>query len=824
MKKYLSLLIIIFLFITISIIGCGGDDKDKTTGPSIAEPTNFTATALSPNSVRLNWRDNSYTETGFRIERKTQGGEFTTLFTTNPDVKTYTDTTVVEGTYYEYRVFAITSRSTSAPSNIASVHTPPKAPTGLTAIKISGSQINLNWTDNSEIETNYDLERRRTGTGATQYTRIALLPPNSTSYSDTGLTQNVTYLYHIRALKDTIPSEWSNEARVTTTVPTPDAPTNLRATALDQHTISLTWDPLPRANERGFVIEMSREENSGYSIKDSVSAGFVRANISDLLSQTLYYFRIYAYNDSGRSPYSNIASATTLSGPPAAPSDLRAVAPSYRCVVLTWSDNSVEETGFRIEKKVTTGTRWDILIDLPTNTTTYNDSAVNPSTTYSYRVLAFNNYGQSGYSNEAQVTLPNGAPNAPTEMVATAVGPRQIDLTWQDNSEDELGFTLTRRPMGGGQNTWIVLVDSLPSNTITYTDLDVSPLTAYGYRVQAFNRLPGSPRRLLSSFSNEDTAMTPNGRPDAPSNLRASAVSMTQINVQWNDNSNNETEFLIERRNPGTRDFIPIGTVQRNRTVYPDTGLVHSTWYAYRVKALNEVGESDYSNIDSAQTTNPVIFRDEFEGYQVGQPPRGGQWADTSRGTSWVRVTDERSMPAGGKSVQFHDPDEGANFCALDLRHQSMVSGTVSFYIYITGTGSFGLWGGDQANYITFDVRFRSDGNIYARSGAAFQSCGTYQLNQWLHLKLSFSMMTHTYTVYIDNQPIAQNLQTQRTDHFDNRFIRLIAFSDATIPDVFVDDFILDLRQTSPSPEPIIPLKLLNSTDKCDQILLKSDF
>ncbi|MFN3820868.1 MAG: hypothetical protein ACK4OO_00930, partial [bacterium] len=224
------------------------------------------------------------------------------------------------------------------------------------------------------------------------------------------------------------------------------------------------------------------------------------------------------------------------------------------------------------------------------------------------------------------------------------------------------------------------------------------------------------------------------------------------------------------------------------------TALAYTTWYAYRVKAINEMGESDYSNIDSARTLNPIVFYDGFESYNVGDVPRGGGWRDTSRGTSWIRVTDQISNPPGGKSCQFHDPDVGNNFCALDLQAPVMTQGKLSMNIYLAGVGSFGIWGGDNQNYITFDIRFRSDGNIYARNGASFISLGAYQTNQWLAITISFDMGSHTYQIYIDGRPVGDRLQTQRTDHLDNRFVRLIGFIDATIQDVFVDEFTLDLR------------------------------
>jgi Galactose oxidase-like, Early set domain/Fibronectin type III domain/Glyoxal oxidase N-terminus len=92
-------------------------------------------------------------------------------------------------------------------------------------------------------------------------------------------------------------------------------------------------------------------------------------------------------------------------------------------------------------------------------------------------------------------------------------------------------------------------------------------------------------------------------KPAAPTNLVATAVSSSQINLSWTDNSNNETGFKVERSTNGTK-FKQLANVGANVTTYSNTRLSRATTYYYRVRAYNAGGNSAYSNVASA-TTNP---------------------------------------------------------------------------------------------------------------------------------------------------------------------------------------------------------------------------
>ncbi|MEK6325159.1 MAG: choice-of-anchor D domain-containing protein [Acidobacteriota bacterium] len=100
--------------------------------------------------------------------------------------------------------------------------------------------------------------------------------------------------------------------------------------------------------------------------------------------------------------------------------------------------------------------------------------------------------------------------------------------------------------------------------------------------------------------------------PVAPSELTASAVSATQINLTWRDNSGDELGFRVERSLDGF-NFTEIATAGSNVTAFSDTNVFANTFFFYRVSAFNNFGTSDPSNIAFAQTpgnpipANPVI-------------------------------------------------------------------------------------------------------------------------------------------------------------------------------------------------------------------------
>jgi uncharacterized delta-60 repeat protein len=163
-----------------------------------AAPTNTTATAVSCSAIAISWTDNANNETGFRIQRSSNGVTFGLLADVGANVTTYSDNGLTPGTTYYYRVGAFNSCGHSNNLTAASATTPSgiTAPTNLGATALSSSEIALAWTDNSNNETGFRIQRSSNGV---TFGLLADVGANVTTYTDTGLTPRTTYYYRVGA-------------------------------------------------------------------------------------------------------------------------------------------------------------------------------------------------------------------------------------------------------------------------------------------------------------------------------------------------------------------------------------------------------------------------------------------------------------------------------------------------------------------------------------------------------------------------------------------------------------------------------------------------
>ena len=462
--------------------------------------------------------------------------------------------------------------------------TVPVKPIGLVATVLSKNSISLTWTDNSDNEASFIIQRSLNGT---TWTEVGTVNENITSYIDNGLNPSTSYQYRIIA-RNAFGNSLPSTKKTATTLPeVPVAPSDLIVEVMSQSVMQLSWTDNAN-NEDGYVVQISLNGSTWANIA-TISTPNVNSYISTgLTSGTKYFYRIYAYNTGGNSEYI-IESATTLPSIPVAPNGLSATVSGLN-ITLNWLDNANNEDGYKLERSLYGSKTFEEIAMLSSNVTTYEDTDLPSGTEYEYRVRAYNIAGNSTYSNIIQVTTMN-APDAPLEFVGFADNQNgYIEFMWSDLT-DETGYILERSSDGG--STWSELAN-IAADEFSYKDYTATPGVSYSYRIKGYNAVGDG------AYSSVLELGLP-GVPDAPTNLTATTAGSTQINLTWTDNSNDEVGFKLQI-SLDQSTWNTIYTAQAGETSYSNTGLNSTTTYYYRVFAYNDIGNSDYSNIGDAKT------------------------------------------------------------------------------------------------------------------------------------------------------------------------------------------------------------------------------
>jgi hypothetical protein len=231
-------------------------------------------------------------------------------------------------------------------------------------------------------------------------------------------------------------------------------------------------------------------------------------------------------------------------------------------------------------------------------------------------------------------------PHEPTGVTASAgLFDVSVNLAWTDASTNETGFYVYRNTTN--TTTGATLIATLAAGSTAYTDNDdnsganaPAEGTTYYYWVSSYN-LAGESAKSPAASNGTGGVTTIWMVPAAPTSLSATAVSSSQINLAWTDNSNNETGFEIFRSTDGIV-FSSLATVGAGVTTYNNTGLTASTQYYYKVWAFNPGESSSYSNTANATTQagagipTPTFEMNFTTDAYVGA---GGRFARSSRGT-----------------------------------------------------------------------------------------------------------------------------------------------------------------------------------------------
>src|SRR6266699_2224788 len=353
----------------------------------------------------------------------------------------------------------------------------------------------------------------------------------------------------------------------------------------------------------GGVNVYSREFEKGYV--------YVNPTANNVASITLPQATQQLTHDNLLSPLSSIPSVTSiaLNGhnaaillktvvvppvidtvAPSTPTGLLASAVSSSQVNLSWtaSTDNVGVTGYRVYRAGA------LLVTLGA-VTTYQNTGLTASTTYSYTVQAVDAAGnasaQSTSASATTQTAPDTVPpSAPTGLTGTAVSPTQINLTW-NASTDNVAVTSYQVYLNGG-----VMISNAPGTSFQHTGL--TPGTTYTYRVSAADAVPNYSPWNDQPVSVTTPAAADTVAPSTPTGLLASAVSSSQINLTGTATTDNVgvTGYRVYRAGAL---LATLGAV----SIYQNTGLTPSTTYSYTVQAFDAAGNASAQSVSASATT-----------------------------------------------------------------------------------------------------------------------------------------------------------------------------------------------------------------------------
>lgn len=433
----------------------------------------------------------------------------------------------------------------------------------------------------------------------------------------------------------------------------PDAATSLSAVATGNTSIQLDWNdnPTPAFNETAFEIYRSTTSGSNYTLVAVKGADVLTHTDQNLATNTKYYYVIRAINNNGASPLSTEVSATTKAdvSAPTAPTNLAVTFTTRTSVSLSW-DPSSDDVGV---------SKYDLYVNgsklYTTSNTTFTANNLTGLQIYSFYVKARDLAGNvSPASNQVSAStilqglsskyyetgllsaLPDFAEMTPikTEMVSNvSLTPRlrndNFAFLWEGYIKiPATGSYLFETNSNEGSKLYIgpynhfatALVDNDGRHNAQYRSGTIT-LNAgvYPIAITFFERTGAESMNIYwtsaaaginvrtaipnSAFS--DNAISFGTLPTAPGNLNGSSPAYNRVNLTWSDNSNNETGFEVVRSTTQNGTYSPIGTVATGVASFTDSvGLSANTTFWYKVRAINQAGQSAFSTAKSVTTQN----------------------------------------------------------------------------------------------------------------------------------------------------------------------------------------------------------------------------
>ncbi len=432
--------------------------------------------------------------------------------------------------------------------------------------------------------------------------------PSGTSFNDTGLTPSTSYSYRVEAV-DTASNAgpFSTVATASTqAAPPPTAPANLAPTVISSTQINLTWTASTSSiGVANYVVQRCTGASCSNFAQVGAPSG-TSFNDTGLAPSTSYSYRVEAVDTaSNAGPFSAVATASTQAAPPpTAPRTWPPAVISSTQINLTWtaSTSSIGVANYVVQRCAGASCSNFAQVGAPSGTS-FNDTGLTPSTSYSYRVEAVDTASNNGpFSTIATAsTQAPPPPTAPTNVTPTVISSTQINLTWTA-STSSIGIAnyVVQRCAGASCSNFAQV--GAPAGT-SFDVHGLMPSTSYSYRVEAIDT--ASTAGPFSTAATTSTQAAP--PPTAPTNLTPTVISSTRINLTWTASSSSidVANYVVERcAGVSCSNFAQVATP--GGTTFNDSGLTPNTSYSYEVQAVDTASNAGAFSTVATATTQPA--------------------------------------------------------------------------------------------------------------------------------------------------------------------------------------------------------------------------
>ncbi len=577
MRVHFHLLIII-LFTT--LFSCKDDEYNNLVDTNIilSAPTELSVTFSADTMVTLSWQHSLSNDLEFIAEVSENNSSWTELGRVERNNSLQARYNFINGKSYSFRVRAAKDENQSLVTVSLQASIILNEPSALLVNFPSDTLAVLSWTDNSTFEAGFEIEM---STDETNYSLIKSVGENvNTSEIKGEYLVDESYSFRVRA-KTSI--NYSNYSEVSQSSPSRlSPPNNLTIIFPDDTHAELNWND-NTIGESGYEIDIKINDGEYVKVYDAGPNATSCIITGQYSTSSIYSFRIRSKTSVNYSSYSNSAEGAPVLQ---APTNLKAVFEKDTKAILSWKDNSGYENGFEIERNINNGNYTKVLEVGSDVNSCEIEGQYSIALIYSFRIRSKTSVNFSSYSNSTE-----GAPvlQAPTNLQVVIENNTTATLTWSDNSSYEKDFVIEISE----NNLDYIVKKSVPENsTLTEINHIFNYNKTYRFRIRAITDYN------QSSYSNVVSDGLRPAKPE-PSTPENNSVIQTELpSLNWKS-ANGADAYTLQVSTSDLFSNLAYERTDLRNTSQQINGLSTLTEYYWRVRAVNEFGISEWSDVRS---------------------------------------------------------------------------------------------------------------------------------------------------------------------------------------------------------------------------------